>query len=692
MFNGLHDIDWSSMRHAYGSADEVPTLLLALRSEEADERAQALGEFYGSVHHQGDVYPCTTVSLPFLFELVDDPTAPGRAEIAGLLVSIGDSAVERAESGYPPEVMDYAGALAVLRERSEVFTGLAAEPDPEMRRAAIPGLGLFLDADRAVSVLHERLAAEPEAAERVLVVEAMGTLALRLPSVRDGALAWFAGLAADRAAGPETRLAAAAQRANCAPEQVSADAVPSVVGLLREMSDATALDGATWDSVLESVQKPPVTNAPPQIAAAFEHLDRVNRVHALTTGLLRTFHDALGGRVTQRTTLLAEQLRSPDPGMRTDALRMSLDLMGSWRGDYAALITLVAGQLGGTSHEVAAEAAAVLQNCHAIAGPAREPLAAYVAAQRAAHGPGAWAAERQPRRAYQEAVLALARLGDERAVPSVLAALDGGVDEWRAVQAAVSLPKSASQELVPRLCEYLRRVDLTQQHSHMSTGPALAALAAHGDQTAVPVIVETLTEAVRHERWQIARPALTALGALGPAAESALPLIRSLPETSDAHVPCAAVAALWSIGGDQEEVQPLLLDLLQDRIPFRIMEAADVLGKIGPSAKNALPRLRRLLAHSYDWVSIHCATALWDIGGAPEAPAVLDTLLQAWAKNEYTANNVVATLNRMGHLARPALPQLHAELARPRRSGRFASIENDEALQHLSHTIISRFD
>jgi hypothetical protein len=27
MFDGFHDIDWASMEHAYGSADEVPALL-----------------------------------------------------------------------------------------------------------------------------------------------------------------------------------------------------------------------------------------------------------------------------------------------------------------------------------------------------------------------------------------------------------------------------------------------------------------------------------------------------------------------------------------------------------------------------------------------------------------------------------------------------------------------------------------
>ncbi|MFJ3799612.1 hypothetical protein ACIPSJ_25395 [Streptomyces sp. NPDC090088] len=39
---------------------------------------------------------------------------------------------------------------------------------------------------------------------------------------------------------------------------------------------------------------------------------------------------------------------------------------------------------------------------------------------------------------------------------------------------------------------------------------------------------------------------------------------------------------------------------------------------------------------------------MWEIGGAAEAPAVLDTLLPAMAKNPATANRVVACLDRMG--------------------------------------------
>ena len=89
MFDGLHAIDWASMEHAYGSAEEVPGLLWALRSPDAEERHTALDRFYSAVHHQGSVYPPTAASLPFLLELAADHATPDRAAVVELVVSIG---------------------------------------------------------------------------------------------------------------------------------------------------------------------------------------------------------------------------------------------------------------------------------------------------------------------------------------------------------------------------------------------------------------------------------------------------------------------------------------------------------------------------------------------------------------------------------------------------------------------------
>ncbi|MFD5015384.1 HEAT repeat domain-containing protein [Streptomyces chartreusis] len=695
MLDGLHDIDWASMEHAYGSAEEIPALLTALASPDAAERHKAFDRFYGAVHHQGSVYPPTAATLPFLFELTADRAAPDRAAVVALLVSIGRESLERGfeDDGteidyYPPT--GYAQAIGFLRERGAAFVELARDRDPDVRLAAIPGLGLFIDdTDLATGVLCERLAAEPGVAARLRIVEAAAALALRLPAASPQIRDWLGGLASDPAQDSTTRLAALVQQARCAPEEIGEGVVPAAVGLLREsaralpvrpIAPAPALPTASGDGVA------------PQIVAAFEDLDRHTRVHAPTTGLLRTFHEALGARVPERTAVLAEQLRSPGPGSRLDAVRMSGELMREWRGDHTRLLQLVASQLATDEQEIAAEAATVLESCHPIAAPAREALAAHVDSHRATHGPNVWATPQpQLRRAHQEAVRALARLGDTRALPSLLTALDSGVDAWRAIQVAGHLPQAA-QQLVPGLDAHLRRLDLSQQWNEMSANAILRALATLGDSAAVPVVVDTLGAAVRDEQHDITRSALKTLAVFGPAAAGARNMIRSLSKTTDGHVPSAAVAALWAVGGDLDEVMPLLLNLLDDPITFRISDAADLLGEIGPPASVALPRLRALLRHDYEWVRVPCAAALWEIGGEAEASAVLDTLLEAWAQNPATANHVVACLDRMGPLAAPALPLLRERLAQPGRGDRFQSIAHDEELQRASRTVIARLD
>ncbi|WP_212996913.1 hypothetical protein [Winogradskya consettensis] len=675
MVDGLHEVDWAALEHAYGSAEDVPAMLTALRSADPAERKTALDSFYGAVHHQGDVYRSTTASLPFLFDFAVDPGTPGRAGIVGLLVSIGREAVARAEPGDGEEFgpLNYAGAAAVVRARAAVFGGFVAEDDPEVRRAAVPALGLFFDdGERAAAMLRARLIAEPGVAERLLVVETMATLALRLPGCAAGAVVWFDGIAGDAGVDATTRLAAVVHRFRVEPGD---GLVPVVLGLLRGMAQASELSGfldASPGRVTASGG-----GAPPQIVAAFTELVRHHQVHTPATTVLRTLHQALEGRVAERTALLAEQLRSPDPGARLDALRMAEDLMTTWRGDHTTLVLLVAGHLGEADHGIAAEAAATLEKCHAIAEPAREALAAFVAG----HGTTAWgASEPELRRAYQEAVRALAHFGDGRAVPILLAALDDDVDGWRAIDVAGSLGQAAA-EFVPRLCDHLRRVDLAGQWARMSAQPLLSALSGLGDAAAVPCVADVLAAAVRHEQNDVACAALTTLTAFGLAAAPALATIRSLTGAGDSQVRAAAVVALQSAGGPAET---LARELLAGDLWFQLTAAADVLGAIGTPAAAALPRLWELLTHSYDWVRLHCAAALWDIDGSP---VVLDVLLTAWEKNPAAAPFVVGCLGRMGDAAGPALPMLRAELARPRRDD-FGSIHADEELLRAIREIV----
>jgi hypothetical protein len=130
MLPGLADIDWSSMHHAYGTAEEVPELLERLVSPEADVRDKALSRFYSAVHHQGDVTSCTVATLPFLLDLAGDIGTPDRAAIVALLVSIGEAAVY----SYGENYCDYDGTTPsnrdsgadLLREHAPSFIAYAS--------------------------------------------------------------------------------------------------------------------------------------------------------------------------------------------------------------------------------------------------------------------------------------------------------------------------------------------------------------------------------------------------------------------------------------------------------------------------------------------------------------------------------------------------------------------------------------
>jgi hypothetical protein len=62
----LDAVDWASLTHAYGGAEDVPHLVRSLYSDDAEEVDEALYELYGNVLHQGSVYPASVEAVPFL--------------------------------------------------------------------------------------------------------------------------------------------------------------------------------------------------------------------------------------------------------------------------------------------------------------------------------------------------------------------------------------------------------------------------------------------------------------------------------------------------------------------------------------------------------------------------------------------------------------------------------------------------
>lgn len=714
MINDLDRTDWASLGHAYGTADEVPGWLRGMVSPDPDVREEAFGNFYSAALHQGSVYSSTEASVPFLFAMADDPATPDRGQVVALLLSIGREAVD-AEEIYAvicgedgEESTIYPDTANLMRKHADAFVAYAGDPDPRVRRASIEGLGLFLDdAGRAAGILRDRLVEESGTAERALVVRTMADLATRLPAAAAPARAWLDALADNDTTDPNTRLAALVHRARCAPDSIDDQTVPTAIELLRQVTPAPRPEDDEQGDRDPSrpcaceAEPEPDPNVPGHVAAAFADLERHGRVHAATTPLLTAFHTALGARAEDRTALLTAQLCSPDSGIRYDAIDMARSLITSLRGDHTGLVRLIGDCLLPDDAYTAAAGVEALGSLATLAEPAREALAAYVTT----HRPHAWASpHRAVRRAHQLAVVALAGLKDERALPSLLTALDTDTDAWRALGAVGHLPQCAV-ELTPRLIRRLADVDHSREWPDVSPTTLASALATLGDPAAVPALAEAVQAAVRHKQWRTAEPVLKALASFGPRAASALDVVRPLTDADDVALRTAAAGAVWELERRPESVMPRLERLLDDHRNFH---AIDLAGRIGPGAAAVLPRLRQILSERVkqnarneqngsavlndSWTLVHVASALWDIGGTSEAGIVVPALLAAWKDNDSTARDVVACLNRMDTAARPALPQIQAALEQPHRGDQMWSggVAFDLEVEHTCRVILAR--
>ncbi|MFG3715018.1 hypothetical protein [Micromonospora sp. NPDC047730] len=123
MLEGLDDIEWRRLGHAYGAADDLPGQIRALRSPDPAERDEALGTLYTNIFHQGSRFQASAYAVPFLLELLADPATPDPAAILALLTSLAVGYDENfLPDGFP--VTDQRRAAEGGREL------LAAKPPP----------------------------------------------------------------------------------------------------------------------------------------------------------------------------------------------------------------------------------------------------------------------------------------------------------------------------------------------------------------------------------------------------------------------------------------------------------------------------------------------------------------------------------------------------------------------------------
>ena len=210
-----HTVEWSSLTHAYGTAEDVPRNIAALRSADADVRYEALGELFGSIVHQGTRYPASAYAVPLLFDLLADPSVPDRAFVGQLLAMIaiggdeawlpetlpiedlrleaigGEDAMNRVlRSGWDGLSIDEQAKVDALAEESAydavaaglpLLRSLAAAPtgaDDGVALVAAYAIGWFphVDPEASTRALEALAAAgdEPEAAVAVVAAGLLG--------------------------------------------------------------------------------------------------------------------------------------------------------------------------------------------------------------------------------------------------------------------------------------------------------------------------------------------------------------------------------------------------------------------------------------------------------------------------------------------------------------------------------------
>jgi len=156
-------------------------------------------------------------------------------------------------------------------------------------------------------------------------------------------------------------------------------------------------------------------------------------------------------------------------------------------------------------------------------------------------------------------------------------------DSLRAV-AALGEMGPAAKDAVPSLSRLLRH---PIAWARVQSAEALVGIAPEGSQS-FKKGVDTLTEAVSSADGEARGRAVKVLGKIGPPAGNAVSAL--VPLLEDKGMPFDAAEALGKIGAP---AVPALLKNLEN--PLKRKYAVITLGKVGPTAKDAIPALARIM-------------------------------------------------------------------------------------------------
>lgn len=667
--DGIDDIDWASLEHAYGSARDVPRTLREAVGADEEAAGEAIEHLFGSIYHQGTLYAATPWAVPFVARLAADPGTPRRAHLVNLLGAIADS-----DDAEPDVLADVRTALA--REAARLLPLLDA-PDADVRHLATHLLGNL----------------PPSAAAEVLP-------ALRARRKRERSPRVLAGLLA--AAG---RLAPADSAEWLAGELAPGKPAAARAGALWAIADA----GLPWsDAATEAVLHLWLDGNPLKnwVWSDDPFADIVSRVDGASfAALCRTMFD-------QGT---ADAARNAIEAVHERCARSR-----SAREESAPLLA------AGVDHPdiaVRVAAATAVRDVAAAAPLAADSLASFVA------GPFPPDANSGEARLFRIALEVLLALGDPRWREPFTTALAAGRLTFGVLGLLIDTDVACDPVLLTAVRQRLAALPSTPS---ASSGPPVDPIRWHNEVNTLTRVlhhwgpdasdaVPELVALVPLDRWWAVR----ALGSIGPAASAAVPVlteVRDDPAASWPHrLDCAQ--ALVAITGDVARLTACIADAgaagqavpaarmaLQHDVPLdglvpalrdiagtptgddpaairtRIeaarlalragdtsaplaaaadaldsgrypADAAELAGLVGPAAADLVPRLRKLLDDPH--TACEAALAIRRVTG--ETEPLLEAVrrrLPVFGAGPW----LVAALRELAADAAPLLPALH-ELA-----------------------------
>ncbi|MGE0403537.1 MAG: hypothetical protein AB7T06_42925 [Kofleriaceae bacterium] len=185
LLEGLHDVDWSHLEHAYGDARGVPGMLEALSSPDAGDRAWAIDALFASINHQGSVYSASGAAAPFLAKLVAHDDLEDRASILRLLagLAVGDP------RWWLFDDLDTAAsdAFDAVCAHGPLFVRLVADASAPIRAHAALVLSFITPPDGATIAVKRALAMETDRYTRASLLLALGYLGRRMKTTTNRA-------------------------------------------------------------------------------------------------------------------------------------------------------------------------------------------------------------------------------------------------------------------------------------------------------------------------------------------------------------------------------------------------------------------------------------------------------------------------------------------------------------------------